>query len=58
MLTNVSIACIGPVTAAAAGKLGLNVDIVAQHHTVDGLASALAQRIGSKTPSPSGRGLG
>ena len=58
VINDVCIACIGPVTAATAGRLGLNVDIVAQHHTVDGLASALAQRIGSKTPSPSGRGLG
>ncbi len=35
------VACIGPVTAAAARELGLRVDIEAQEHTVEGLASAL-----------------
>ena len=44
MLTGVRIACIGPVTAAAAGRLGLIVDIVAQDHTVDGLVAALLDR--------------
>ncbi len=45
MLNGVRIACIGPVTAATAGKLGLNVDIVAQDHTVYGLVTALVQRL-------------
>jgi uroporphyrinogen III methyltransferase/synthase len=36
------VACIGPVTASAAMKAGLCVDIVAPVHTVDGLVSALA----------------
>ena len=44
MLTGVCIACIGPVTAATAGRFGLNVDIVAQDHTVDGLVVALLER--------------
>ena len=44
LLEGVSIACIGPVTAATAGRFGLNVDIVAQDHTVDGLVVALLER--------------
>ncbi len=35
------IACIGPVTAAAARELGLRVDLVAAEHTVEGLVDAL-----------------
>ena len=35
------IACIGPVTAAAARDAGLRVDIEAVEHTVDGLVQAL-----------------
>ncbi|ADJ25771.1 uroporphyrin-III C-methyltransferase [Dehalogenimonas lykanthroporepellens BL-DC-9] len=34
-------ACIGPVTAATAEKLGLKVDIVAAEHTIPGLVTAL-----------------
>ena len=37
------VACIGPVTARAAMKAGLSVDVVAAVHTVDGLVGALAQ---------------
>ena len=44
LLEGVCIACIGPVTAATAGRFGLNVDIVAQDHTVDGLVVALLER--------------
>ncbi|MGD0982331.1 MAG: uroporphyrinogen-III synthase [Acidimicrobiales bacterium] len=36
------VACIGPVTARAALKAGLSVDIVAAVHTVEGLVGALA----------------
>ena len=36
-----SIACIGPTTAATARELGLRVDLVADEHTVEGLADAL-----------------
>ena len=43
-LAGVRIACIGPVTAATAGRFGLNVDIVAQDHTIDGLVTALQER--------------
>jgi uroporphyrinogen III methyltransferase/synthase len=35
------IACIGPVTAAMARKLGLRVDVEAPEHTVEGLVRAL-----------------
>ena len=35
------VACIGPITAAAARAHGLHVDVVAQDFTVDGLVSAL-----------------
>jgi len=38
------IACIGPVTARAARKLGLRVDVEASEHTVDGLVQALRER--------------
>jgi uroporphyrinogen III methyltransferase/synthase len=40
------IACIGPVTARAARRLGLRVDVEASEHTVEGLASALVGRLG------------
>lgn len=42
-LANVKIACIGPVTAAAAEGLGIRVDVVAAEYTVDGLIEALAE---------------
>jgi len=35
------IACIGPVTAAAARRAGLRVDVEAPEHTIDGLMEAL-----------------
>ncbi len=34
-------ACIGPVTAAAAAEIGLRVDVVAAEYTVEGLIDAL-----------------
>ena len=40
-ISGVTIACIGPITAATAGELGLKVDIVAKEHTVAGLVNAL-----------------
>lgn len=42
-LKNAQIACIGPVTAQTARKLGLTVDIEATDHTVDGLIQAILQ---------------
>ena len=47
-LADVCIACIGPVTAATASRLGLKVDIVAQDHTVDGLVAGLVERLGRR----------
>jgi uroporphyrinogen III methyltransferase/synthase len=35
------VACIGPVTAATARRLGLTVDVEAAEHTIDGLVEAL-----------------
>ena len=40
------IACIGPATAATARELGLNVDLVADRHTVEGLVEALVHHLG------------
>ena len=42
LLEGSAIACIGPITAATAGEMGLNVDIIAAEHNVEGLADALA----------------
>ncbi len=35
------VACIGPITAAAAEELGLEVDVIAEVYTTDGLLEAL-----------------
>ena len=43
LLSNVTVACIGPVTAKTARELGIRVDIVAPHHTVKGLVEALKE---------------
>jgi len=40
------VACIGPVTAATATRLGLPVSVVAAEHTVDGLVAALVEVLG------------
>ncbi len=39
------VACIGPVTAEAARKAGLHVDVVAEDYTVEGLVEALEHRL-------------
>jgi uroporphyrinogen III methyltransferase/synthase len=39
------VACIGPVTANAARRLGLQVDLVAPVHTIDGLVTALLEHV-------------
>jgi uroporphyrinogen-III synthase len=44
-LSEATVACIGPVTAATAGEMGLHVDIVAEDHTIDGLIAALVKKL-------------
>ena len=39
------VACIGPVTAAAAQRAGLKVDIVAKEHTIAGLVQAIEEAL-------------
>lgn len=41
------VACIGPVTAATARKLGLRVDVVAEEHTIPGLVRAIVMKLSS-----------
>ena len=43
MLGGLTIACIGPVTARAAEKNGLNVAITAKEHTIPGLVSSIVE---------------
>jgi uroporphyrinogen III methyltransferase/synthase len=42
-LSDATVACIGPATAATARDLGLHVDIVASEHTIVGLVGALEE---------------
>ena len=42
-LDGTAIACIGPVTASTASRFGLNVDIVAETPTIDGLVRTLVE---------------
>lgn len=46
LLASPFVACIGPVTAAAARELGLQVDLEAPVHTIDGLVDALLDAVG------------
>ncbi len=41
--SQISIACIGPITAQTARELGLSVDIEAKEFTIDGLVTAIIQ---------------
>jgi uroporphyrinogen III methyltransferase/synthase len=52
---SVKIACIGPVTAAAAKKLGLSVDIHQEEYTMEGLVDALVNYF-KKKPATKKRG--
>lgn len=45
-LEGVTVACMGPVTADTARKLGLRVDIIAREYTTRGLSLALATALG------------
>ncbi|MDA0769557.1 MAG: uroporphyrinogen-III C-methyltransferase [Chloroflexi bacterium] len=42
-LSNATIACIGPITAATAREMGLNVDIVSERHTIPGMVKAIEE---------------
>lgn len=41
LLKGITIACIGPITANTAKEMGLNVDILADKYTIDGLVEAI-----------------
>jgi uroporphyrinogen III methyltransferase/synthase len=61
LLEGVTIACIGPITAATAAKLGLTVDVQAEEHTIDGLVAALVEwkrKAVSRQASGAGSGAG
>ncbi len=47
-LDGVTVACIGPITAEVVRELGVDVDIVAEVHTIDGLTDAILREV---TPS-------
>ncbi len=49
-LDSLQAVCIGPVTAEAAGKLGLRVAGVAERHTIEGLAQAVGRYLSSLPP--------
>ena len=55
LLTSVKIACIGPVTAAAAKKAGFSVDIHQEEYTMEGLVGALNAYFGKKTAGKRGK---
>ena len=50
-LSDATIGCIGPVTAATARELGLRVDILAGEHTIEGLVDALEAHFTKEGPS-------
>lgn len=39
------VACIGPITADAARRAGVRVDLIADVHTIDGLVDAIVERV-------------
>ena len=50
LLTGVTIACIGPVTAETAGRYGLAVDVIPSAFTIPDLAEALVAHLVHRTP--------
>jgi uroporphyrinogen III methyltransferase/synthase len=42
-MSNVSVACIGPVTAQTAEENGLTVDVFPEDYTIEGLTNAIVQ---------------
>ncbi|MDA8126612.1 MAG: uroporphyrinogen-III C-methyltransferase [Deltaproteobacteria bacterium] len=53
--SGVKVACIGPVTAAAARKAGLPVDILQERYTIPGLVEAMTAYFGQAGREPSDR---
>ena len=49
ILNEALVACLGPVTATQARKVGLKVDVMAKKHTMEGLVEALVERYGGKS---------
>ena len=47
LFTNVTVACIGPVTFETARELGIDVKIVASPHTIDALVEAIVHDVSS-----------
>jgi uroporphyrinogen III methyltransferase/synthase len=43
-----TVACIGPVTATTAARLGIRVDVVAREHTIAGLVEAIAAAVAER----------
>jgi uroporphyrinogen-III synthase len=50
LMAGVTVACIGPVTRAAAAAAGLGAGVVAEEYTVAGLTRALAAHFASRPP--------
>lgn len=46
LLAGVTVACIGPITAGTAGEMGLEVDVVAEEYTIEGLVKAILNYYG------------
>ena len=54
LFRNVLVACIGPITAQTARDAGLQVDVVAEQHTIPGLVQALRTHIAGSDSAHSG----
>jgi uroporphyrinogen III methyltransferase/synthase len=50
VLSRCLVACIGPVTARAAKRLGIRVDVVAEEHTIAGLVEAIVTAVAEGEP--------
>jgi uroporphyrinogen III methyltransferase/synthase len=50
MLSCPLVACIGPVTARTAKRLGIRVDVVAREHTIAGLVEAIVAAVAEREP--------
>jgi uroporphyrinogen III methyltransferase/synthase len=50
LLSRSRVACIGPVTAATAAAIGIQVDLVAEEYTIDGLLEAIKTGVASQEP--------